>query len=84
MEVLGVISALRTYYSYNLLRSGTWAKVHIKTKCHIIGEDNSSGKKLGTVLSDSVTDLESFLTFCLCQTRRGNLTDEFKLLSAST
>lgn len=47
------------------------------------------GKKLGTILFDSVTDLEtsqeSFLNmFYLCQARRGNLTLKFKFLAGST
>lgn len=64
-----MISALGTKYSYSLLQCDTLAKVHINTKCHIIGEDNSSGKKPGTILFDSVTDLktsrESFLACIL-------------------
>jgi len=59
-----VISALGTKYSYNLLQSDTLTK---KTKCHYIGEDSSSGKKLGTILFDSVTNLEkSQESFLVC------------------
>lgn len=53
-----MISALGTKFSYNLLQSDTLAEVDKKTKCHITGEDNFSGKKPGMILSDSVTDVE--------------------------
>lgn len=34
------------------MQSDAFAKVHLKTKCHVIGGDNSSGKKLDPILFD--------------------------------